>query len=70
MLRLADLREILRYVPQYRDRVFVIAVDGAIVEDGNFRNLLLDVALRVRSPDAVVEHVAGVGVRRTPKPAK
>ena len=32
--------------------------------------VLLDVALRVRSPDAVVEHVAGVGVRRTPKPAK
>ena len=23
MLRLADLREILRYVPQYRDRTFV-----------------------------------------------
>jgi len=25
MLRLADLREILRYVPQYRDKTFVIA---------------------------------------------
>src|SRR3954463_11701077 len=45
MLRLADLREILRYVPQYRDRVFVIALDGAVVEDDNFRNLLLDIAL-------------------------
>ncbi len=45
MLRLADLREILRYVPQYRDRSFVIALDGAIVEDANFRNLLLDIAL-------------------------
>ena len=25
MFRLADLREMLRYVPQYRDRIFVIA---------------------------------------------
>jgi amino-acid N-acetyltransferase len=45
MLRLTDLREILRYVPRFRDRVFVIAVDGAVVEDENFRNLLIDVAL-------------------------
>ena len=40
--RLVELREILRYVPQYRDKVFVIAFDGAIVEHENFRNLLLD----------------------------
>ena len=43
--RLVELREILRYVPQYRDKVFVIAFDGAIVEHDNFRNLLLDLAL-------------------------
>ena len=43
--RLVDLREILRYVPQYRDKIFVIAFDGAVVEDDNFRNLLLDIAL-------------------------
>src|SRR5713226_9980577 len=45
MLRLTDLREILRYVPQFRDRVFVIAIDGAVLEDDNFCNLLLDIAL-------------------------
>jgi amino-acid N-acetyltransferase len=45
MGRLADLRGILRYVPQYRERIFVIAMDGAIVECDNFRNLLLDIAL-------------------------
>src|SRR6185369_7345831 len=45
MLRLADLREILRYVPKYRDKTFVIALDGAVVEEKNFRNLLLDIAL-------------------------
>jgi amino-acid N-acetyltransferase len=45
VLQLTDLREILRYVPRFRDRVFVIALDGALVEDDNFRNLLLDIAL-------------------------
>jgi amino-acid N-acetyltransferase len=45
MLRLTDLREILRYVPRFRDRVFVIALDGAVVEGENYRNLLLDIAL-------------------------
>src|SRR3954465_9793468 len=45
MLRLTDLREILRYVPRFRDRVFVIALDGAVVESENYRNLLLDIAL-------------------------
>jgi amino-acid N-acetyltransferase len=45
MRRLTELREILRYVPQYRGKVFVIAMDGAIVEEDNFGNLLLDIAL-------------------------
>ena len=45
MLQLTDLREILRYVPRFRDRLFVIAIDGAIVEDDNFPNLLLDISL-------------------------
>jgi amino-acid N-acetyltransferase len=45
MLRLTDLREILRYVPRFRDKVFVIALDGAVVEDENVGNLLLDIAL-------------------------
>ncbi len=45
MLQLTDLREILRYVPRFRDRLFVIALDGAVVESENFRNLLLDIAL-------------------------
>jgi amino-acid N-acetyltransferase len=45
MQRLTDLREILRYVPHFRDKVFVIALDGAIVADENFANLLLDIAV-------------------------
>lgn len=45
MFPLTVLREILRYVPRFRDRLFVIAIDGAVVEDDNFPNLLLDIAL-------------------------
>jgi amino-acid N-acetyltransferase len=60
MLRLTDLREILRYVPQFRDRVFVIAIDGAVVEDDNFSNLLLDIAL-LRSLRIGVALVHGAG---------
>ncbi len=45
MKHLTDLREILRYVPQFRDKVFVIALDGAVVAHDNFANLLLDIHL-------------------------
>jgi amino-acid N-acetyltransferase len=65
MLRLADLREMLRYVPHYRDRIFVIAVDGAIVECDNFRNLLLDIALlRSLRIGVALVHGAGHQIRR------
>src|ERR687886_185469 len=65
MLRLTDLREILRYVPRFRDRVFVIAMDGAVVEDDNFGNLLLDIALlRSLRIDVALVHGAGHQVRR------
>jgi len=64
MLRLADLREILHYVPQYRDKTFVIALDGAIVEDPNFRNILLDIALlRSLRIEVALVHGAGFQVR-------
>jgi amino-acid N-acetyltransferase len=65
MLRLADLREMLRYVPHYRDRIFVIALDGAIVECDNFRNLLLDIALlRSLRIGVALVHGAGHQVRK------
>src|SRR5437870_3473336 len=65
MFRLTDLREILRYVPQFRDKVFVIALDGALVEDENFGNLLLDIALlRSLRIGVALVHGAGHQVRR------
>src|SRR4051812_29555410 len=63
--RLTHCREILRYVPRFRDRVFVIAIDGAVVEDDNFPNLLLDIALlRSLSIRVVLVHGAAHQVRR------
>ncbi len=63
--RLTYFREILRYVPRFRDRVFVIAIDGAIVEDDNFPNLLLDIALlRSLNIRVVLVHGAAAQVER------
>jgi amino-acid N-acetyltransferase len=44
-VRLTDLRGILQYIPQFRDKTFILAIDGAIVTDENFATLLLDVAV-------------------------
>ncbi len=43
--RFEDLRGILRYVPQFRQRVFVIAIDGALMHQAGFPSLLQDVAV-------------------------
>jgi amino-acid N-acetyltransferase len=65
MLRLTDLREILRYVPRFRDRVFVISMDGAVVEDDNFANLLLDIVLlRSLRIEVALVHGASHQIRR------
>src|SRR5579871_4146901 len=44
-MKLTDLRGILQYIPQFREKTFIIAVDGGIVTDENFSNILLDVAV-------------------------
>ena len=44
-MKLAELRGILQYVLQFREKTFVLALDGAVVSDDNFATLLLDVAL-------------------------
>jgi amino-acid N-acetyltransferase len=44
-MKLTDLRGILQYVPEFREKTIVLAIDGAIVTDDNFATLLLDVAL-------------------------
>jgi len=40
-----DLRGILKYVPRFQGQIFIIALDGSIVADENFGNLLVDIAV-------------------------
>ncbi|MBN2508440.1 MAG: amino-acid N-acetyltransferase [Verrucomicrobia bacterium] len=59
-----DLRGILHYIPQFREKTFVIAMDGAIVAEENFANILLDIAvLRSLNIDVVLVHGASALVR-------
>lgn len=59
-----DLRGILQYIPRFRDKVFVLALDGAVVTDENFANLLLDVAvLRSLNIRVVLVHGAGAQIK-------
>ncbi len=58
-MNVSDLREILQYVPRFRERTFVIAVDGEVAASDNFANVLLDLAvLRSLSIKAVLVHGA------------
>ena len=58
-MNVSDLREILQYVPRFRERIFVIAVDGAVAASENFPNILLDLAvLRSLSVRVVLVHGA------------
>ncbi|SDT99849.1 N-acetylglutamate synthase [Verrucomicrobium sp. GAS474] len=58
-MNVSDLRGILTYVPQFREKVFVIAIDGAIAAHENFPNILLDIAV-LRSLNIRVVIVHGI----------
>jgi amino-acid N-acetyltransferase len=62
-----DLRGILQYVPRFREKTFVISLDGAIVTDENFANILLDIAvLRSLNIRVVLVHGASALIRAWP----
>ena len=44
-MKVSDLRGILQYVPRFRERTFVIAIDGEVLASANFPNILLDIAV-------------------------
>ncbi|HEX2100583.1 MAG TPA: amino-acid N-acetyltransferase, partial [Candidatus Synoicihabitans sp.] len=58
----ADLRGILKYIPRFRDQIFVIALDGAVIADDALPNLLLDIAV-LRSLTIRVVLVHGISVQ-------
>lgn len=59
-LKPTDLRGILKYVPRFQGQTFIIALDGSIVADDNFENLITDVAV-LRSLGIKVVMVHGIG---------
>ncbi len=59
-----DLRGILQYIPSFREKVFIVSVDAAIVTDENFANILLDVAvLRSLNIRVVLVHGAAAQIK-------
>src|SRR5215203_3092621 len=62
-MKVSDLRGILQYVPRFREKIFVVAVDGEIVASPNFGNILLDLAvLRSLSIKVILVHGAGAQI--------
>ncbi|MFW6354065.1 MAG: amino-acid N-acetyltransferase [Verrucomicrobiota bacterium] len=57
-----DLRGILKYVPQWRNHVFVVALDGAVMEHGNFENLMLELAV-LRNLSIKLVIIFGIGAQ-------
>ncbi len=58
-MQFGDLRGILQYVPQFRGRTFVIALDGEVLASSSFSNFLLDLAvLRSLNVRVVLVHGA------------
>jgi amino-acid N-acetyltransferase len=63
-VKLTDLRGILQYIPQFRERTFVISVDGAIVTSESFGNILMDIAvLRSLNIRVVLVHGASAQIK-------
>ncbi len=62
MIKPTDLRGILKYIPRFRDQIFVVALDGAVIADDNLTNLLVDIAV-LRSLTIKVVLVHGVSVQ-------
>ncbi len=64
-MKVSDLRGILTYVPRFREKIFVIAVDGEIAGSPNFGNILLDLAvLRSLNVKVILVHGAASQIEK------
>jgi amino-acid N-acetyltransferase len=74
-VKLTDLREILQYIPRFREKVFVISIDGEIVTSENFPNILLDVAvlrslnIRVALAHGAAAQISALGAEQNIAPS-
>ncbi|MBV9489380.1 MAG: amino-acid N-acetyltransferase [Verrucomicrobia bacterium] len=65
-MKVPELRGILQYVTHFRDKIFVIAIDGEVLGSENFSNILLDIAvLRSLNIRVVLVHGAGRQIKAT-----
>src|SRR5437867_7026974 len=59
-----DLRGILQYIPRFREKVFILAIDGATGTDENIANIVLDIAvLRSLNIRVVIVHGASAQIQ-------
>ena len=64
-MKVSDLRGILQYVPRFREKIFVVAIDGDIIASDNFSNILLDIAvLRSLSIKVILVHGASAQIQK------
>src|SRR6202162_281547 len=64
-MKLPELRGILQYVTRFRDKIFVVAIDGGILSSENFSNILLDIAvLHSLNIKVVLVHGAGLQIEQ------
>jgi amino-acid N-acetyltransferase len=64
-MKVSDLRGILQYVPRFREKIFVVEIDGDVVASKNFGNILMDLAvLRSLNIKVVLVHGAACQVKK------
>lgn len=61
-LKPTDLRGILKYVPQWRNHTFVIAIDGSVLQEDTLNNLMLELAV-LRNLGIRIAVVYGIGAQ-------
>ncbi len=64
-MKVSDLRGILQYIPRFREKIFVVALDGDVVASRNFGNILLDLAvLRSLNIKVILVHGAAYQIEQ------
>lgn len=60
-----DLRGILQYIPRFRDKIFVISIDGSIITSDHFPLILMDIAvLRSLNIHVIIAHGASAEIEK------
>ena len=64
-MKVSDLRGILQYVPRFREKIFVVEIDGDVIASENFGNILLDLAvLRSLNIKIILVHGAALQIEK------